>query len=137
MNFCPKYNTAAEYFKHILLLPGQEIIFLCRNLPLNTDIPKRLEQKGIVTEEEFVLFSTGAMTMGSEILVIFAFQIFFGYIYFWIGIIVTLFLAGLLPGAWIGDRLKYQGQIVLVLTDILLILFLGIFIVGVQLCLCR
>jgi spermidine synthase len=90
-----------------------------------------------ISKEEFVLFSTGAMTMGSEILVIFAFQIFFGYIYFWIGIIVTLFLAGLLPGAWIGDRLKYQGQIVLVLTDILLILFLGIFIVGVQLCLCR
>ncbi|MDM8541331.1 hypothetical protein QUF90_09600 [Desulfococcaceae bacterium HSG9] len=197
------YNTAAAYFKHILLLPGQEIIFLCRNQPLNTDIPELLEQKGITTEyirsyyygnlttdriqylnglidpdtpvnrdlspylmrlmfsqwfakfgtspvsfiialavlltfylmriskEEFVLFTTGAMTMGSEILVIFAFQIFFGYIYFQIGIIVTLFLSGLLPGAWIGDRLKRQGQFVLVLTDILLILFLGIFIVAV------
>ncbi|MCK4468160.1 MAG: hypothetical protein KAU60_07395, partial [Desulfobacterales bacterium] len=38
-----------------------------------------------ITREEFVLFSTGCMTMGSEILVIFAFQIFFGYIYFQIG----------------------------------------------------
>ena len=199
------YNTVSAYFKHILLLPGQDIVFLCRNQPLDADIPKLLKQKRIATEyirhyyygnlttrridylnglidpdtpvnrdqapylmrlmfsqwfakfaaspvsfiavlavllifylvrisgEEFVLFTTGAMTMGSEILVIFAFQIFFGYIYFWIGIIVTLFLAGLLPGAWLGDRLKRQGQIVLVLTDILLILFLGIFIIAVQL----
>ena len=199
------YNTAAVYFKHILLLPGQDILFICRNRPLNADIPKLLEQKDIdtdyirryyygnlttgrieylnglidpdtpvnrdqspylmrlmfswwfakfgaspvsfiivlavllffylvrISKEEFVLFTTGIMTMGSEILVIFAFQIFFGYIYLWIGFIVTLFLAGLLPGAWLGDRLKRQGQIVLVLTDILLILLLGIFIVGVQL----
>jgi len=199
------YNTVSAYFKHILMLPGQDIVFLCRNQPLDADIPRLLKQKGIATEyiehyyygnlttrridylnglidpdtpvnrdqapylmrlmfsqwfakfaaspvsffvvlaillifylarisgEEFVLFTTGAMTMGSEILVIFAFQIFFGYIYFWIGIIVTLFLAGLLPGAWLGDRLKRQGQIVLVLTDILLILFSGIFIIGVQL----
>ncbi len=74
---------------------------------------------------EFILFSTGWMTMGSEILVIFAFQIFFGYIYFQIGIIVTVFLAGLLPGALWGRRLAARGRAVLILSDVALIALLG------------
>ncbi len=74
---------------------------------------------------EFILFSTGWMTMGSEILVIFAFQIFFGYIYFQIGIIVTVFLAGLLPGALWGRRLAARGRRMLMLSDGALIVLLG------------
>ena len=70
---------------------------------------------------EFVLFSTGWMAMGSEILIIFAFQIFFGYIYFQIGIIVTVFLAGLLPGALWGRRLATRARRVLILSDSVLI----------------
>ncbi|MBS3755926.1 MAG: hypothetical protein KGY56_09540 [Desulfobacterales bacterium] len=71
--------------------------------------------------EEFVLFTTGAMTMGSEVLVIFAFQVFFGYIYFEIGLIVTVFLAGLLPGAVIGEYHRNIGRRLFILTDIVLI----------------
>jgi len=88
-----------------------------------------------VTREEFVLFSTGFMTMGSEILVIFAFQIFFGYIYMQIGLIVTVFLAGLMPGAWIGYRLKHTGKRglrLLVLTDLMLMVMLCIYILAVK-----
>ncbi|MBI5579885.1 MAG: hypothetical protein HY895_12075 [Deltaproteobacteria bacterium] len=70
---------------------------------------------------EFVLFSTGWVAMGSEILIIFAFQIFFGYIYFQIGLIVTAFLAGLLPGALWGHRRTARARRVLVLSDIALI----------------
>jgi len=84
-----------------------------------------------VSREEFVLFSTGGMTMGSEILVIFAFQIYFGYIYLQIGIIITLFLAGLLPGAWLGNRLCHQGKQILVLTDVFLIASLVLFIMAI------
>lgn len=71
--------------------------------------------------EERVLFTTGAMAMGCEVLVIFAFQVFFGYIYFEIGLIVTVFLAGLLPGAVIGERLKHRGRMLFVITDSVLI----------------
>ncbi len=71
--------------------------------------------------EEFVLFTTGAMTMGSEVLVIFAFQVFFGYIYFEIGLIITVFLAGLLPGAVIGEYGRNIGRRLFIVTDILLI----------------
>jgi len=198
------YNTAADHFEHILLLPGQKIFFLCRGLPINTDIPARLDEKGIptqyikgyyygnltkeridrlnalmdpstpknrddspqlmrlmfsqwfakfstspvgfitalavfcliylfrITMEEFVLFSTGCMTMGSEILVIFAFQIFFGYIYLQIGLIVTVFLAGLLPGAWFGDRLRSRGKTILVLTDGVLIFLMALMILALS-----
>jgi len=194
------FNTASSYFKHILLLPGENVFFLCSNRPLNPDIPALLEKKGVQTDfisryfygnlttprihavnniidpsvpinrdmspklitimfsqwfetfsgspfwfymvftvffvvilfrlhaEEVVLFSTGFTTMGAEILVIFTFQIYFGYIYHQIGIIITVFLAGLLPGAWLGDRLRRNSRRVLVLTDIVLILLVGSYI---------
>jgi spermidine synthase len=197
------FNTVGTYFKHVMLLPGQKVFFLCSDSRLNTDIPTILEQKGIATtyisgffygnlsserikrlnklmdastprnvdhspylirlmfsqwfakfqtspvgfflviailsviylfrisREEFVLFSTGAMTMGSEILVIFAFQIYFGYIYLQIGIIITLFLAGLLPGAWLGNRLRHQGRQSLALIDVFLIACLALFILAI------
>ncbi len=187
------YNTVTEYFDHVLLLPGQKIIFLCSSRPIETDIPASLNRKGIrtayisgyfygnltperisrlndlldpatpknrddfpmlmrlmfsqwfakfatsptgfivalavltviyllrITREEYVLFSTGCMVMGSEVLVIFAFQIFFGYIYLQIGLIVTVFLAGLLPGAWFGQKMRQREKRALVLTDGLLI----------------
>lgn len=83
------------------------------------------------TAAEMVLFSTGFTVMGSELLVIFAFQMFLGFIYHQIGLIVTVFLAGLLPGAWIGERLRYTEKAVLVFTDSMLILFTGIFIIAV------
>jgi len=196
------YNTVSAYFKHILLLPGQKVFFLCSDHPLIIDIPAALKRKGIdtayisgfyygnltrqrierlnkqldpatpmnidvsphlmrlmfsqwfakfqtspfvfflalsvlsviylfrISKEEFVLFSTGCTTMGCEILVIFAFQIYFGYIYLQIGIIITVFLAGLLPGAWLGNRLRRQGKQTLALTDGLLIVVLVVFIMA-------
>jgi spermidine synthase len=85
-----------------------------------------------ISAEEFVLFSTGFTVMGSELLVIFAFQIFFGYIYFQIGLIVTVFLAGLLPGAWFGHRFRYRSRQTLTLADGLLILLMGLLIVALK-----
>ncbi len=78
--------------------------------------------------EEYVLFSTGCMTMGCELMIVFAFQIYFGYIYYQIGLIITIFLAGLLPGAWIGEKLRRKARSVLVWTDILLISLMLVFI---------
>ncbi len=200
------YNTAKDYFNHIVLLPGMRTFFLCSRVPVKTDIPELLEQKRITTsyisgyyhgnltrqrisyinklvdpaalknhdtspylmrvmfsqwfakfstspkiffillisitllylflikKEEFFLFSTGFMTMGSEILVIFAFQIFFGYIYFQIGIIVTVFLAGLLPGAWLGNRIqtRLKGTTGLAIVDGVLISLAGLFAISIS-----
>ena len=191
------YHTAARHFDHVQLLPGLRIFFICRQQPVDLDIPAGLSRRAIetryirgyfdgnltadriaqlnalvtapaapntdfnprlmrimfdqwfarfdtsplafycivgvglavyllrMTRAEFVLFSTGFMTMGCEILVIFAFQVLFGYIYFQIGLIVTVFLAGLMPGAWMGSRLASRARQVLALGDLLLIVLVG------------
>jgi spermidine synthase len=194
------YHTAARHFTTVQLLPGLRIFFICRQPPVDLDIPAALARRRVatryiqgyfdgnltderigqlndlanlpsapntdfqprlmrimleqwfarfatspwafylvlggllalylwrMTRAEFVLFSTGFLTMGSEILVIFAFQVLFGYIYLQIGIIVTVFLAGLLPGAWLGSRLASRARHVLAAGDLVLIILLGAFI---------
>jgi predicted membrane-bound spermidine synthase len=62
--------------------------------------------------------------MGSEIVLIFAFQIFLGYIYAKIGMIVTAMLAGLLPGAWLGYRYARDPRRMLRLADLLIVVWL-------------
>lgn len=66
---------------------------------------------GRCRREELVLFSTGFVIMGSETLVIFIYQILFGYVYEQIGLLVTVFLAGLLPGAWLGERFRHSRNL--------------------------
>ncbi len=195
------FHTVKTQFREVLLLPGQQIFFLCRDGAVRSDIPDFLAEKSIPTEyisryfsgnltpgriaelnglieaqipknqdaspslmqlmfsqwfaqygsspaaffavlsivllfylrrlhaEEFVLFSSGFMSMGFEVLVIFAFQIYFGFIYHRIGLIVTVFLAGLLPGAWLGIRFQNHGRRLLVFTDSVLIIMAGLYIV--------
>ncbi|MDO9265256.1 MAG: hypothetical protein Q7U02_14900, partial [Desulfosalsimonadaceae bacterium] len=86
-----------------------------------------------ITKEEWVLYTTGWCAMGTEILVIFAFQIFFGYIYLQIGWIITVFLAGLLPGAVLGERLRSRGRLLLLVADGMIILLIGLFMGAVLL----
>ncbi len=193
-------NTAKQHFKHVALIPGEKIYFLCADFAPDNDIVALLDAKNIQTDfihgffhgnvtderirylydhinidaplnldfsphlmwlmyqdwfarfsaspagflmalalfliiymarasrEEFVLFSTGCVLMGSQILIIFAFQILFGYIYEQIGWIVTVFLAGLLPGAVFGHRIRARGAKILITADgalmVLLLLFL-------------
>ncbi|MEJ2658792.1 MAG: hypothetical protein P8012_16665 [Desulfobacterales bacterium] len=153
------YNTVSDYFDHVLLLPGQKI-FIDPKTPKNRDdLPQLMRLMFLqwfakfstsptgfivvlalfcmvylfrIRSEEFVLFSTGWMVMGSEILVIFAFQIFFGYIYFQIGLIITVFLAGLLPGAWFGDRLRKRSKQTLIIADALLMVLLILLMVALK-----
>jgi len=74
-----------------------------------------------------VLFSTGIVSMGVEMLVIFTFQVIHGYIYLKIGAIVTVFLLGLLPGATVGNLYKEKSITRLVVSDIILMCLLLLF----------
>ena len=190
------WHTASRQFRHVAVLPGEHTVFLCRQVPIDLDIPHRLADLDIATRfvapyfygdmtterieafrqainpkiptnrdtrpylmqvmtsqwftlfghsprffmlllaagligylvrmrrEEMVLFSTGLVAMGSEVVLIFAFQIFLGYIYAKIGMIVTAMLAGLLPGAWLGYRFVKQSRRMLALGDLLMIVWL-------------
>lgn len=193
------YNTARLHFKHVMVLPGQEAYFLCRDKNLCPDIPARLKSKSIRTSyveyffygnvtkerirrlketldrseyintdfeprlmnivfqewftkhgtspkyflfglsaftliyllfmkrEEYVLFSTGLVTMGVEMLIIFAFQVIYGYIYLKIGAIVTSFLLGMLPGAIIGNLKVWKDISKIIVSETLLLFLLFLF----------
>jgi spermidine synthase len=83
-------------------------------------------------QEEFVLFTSGFVNMGSEILTIFCFQILLGFLYMKISLIITVFLAGLIPGILFGQRLIGNIRRNLILSDgllvVLLIMFTGLLI---------
>ncbi|MFH0845111.1 MAG: hypothetical protein V1930_06505 [Pseudomonadota bacterium] len=199
------YHTAKFSFKNVMVIPGEEALFLCRDGELHLDIPERLKEnaiktayiegfyygnvtpermrqlqeslnnKGMINEdfkptvvsvvfqewfmtygsspkpffivllglsifylifikkEEYVLFSTGMVAMGAEMLVIFTFQVLFGYIYLKIGAIITLFLSGLLPGAILGMHYKKRDKGNLVVSEIILLSLLLIFLLWVHL----
>ncbi len=81
--------------------------------------------------EEYILFSTGLATMGVEMLIIFSFQVVYGYIYLQIGAIITAFLSGLLPGAIVGKTWKLKNRSKLIFSEALLLSILLLFYVWV------
>lgn len=67
--------------------------------------------------EEYVLFSTGFSAMGAQMVVVFAFQVLYGYIYLQIGAIVTAFLLGLFPGAFWAHRVRGKEMLRLWISE--------------------
>ncbi len=55
------------------------------------------------------LAATGLVEMGVSLIVLFAFQVIAGYIFFQLGILTTLFMAGLAIGAALGRRATRAG----------------------------
>ncbi len=195
-------NAAKYVFKHVMIIPGRRLFFMCRDMPIRTDVPALLEEKGIETHyirsyyigdqtdqrirqvnnavdanvdpnrdlspkfmqqvfvdwfslhgespkgfiltltamiivylfqlsrSQWILFTTGCVNMGAEMVTIFAFQMLYGYIYLQVGVLVTLFLTGLLPGAYIGGRFGGDRRKGLMVMDLLLcLMFLGFFLI--------
>jgi len=87
----------------------------------------------LIRREEYVLFSTGFAAMGVEMLVLFSFQVTYGYIYLKVGAIITFFLLGLLPGAALGNRWKKRGKHVLIRVEVGMILLLMTYLIWVTL----
>jgi spermidine synthase len=84
-------------------------------------------------KEEYLLFSTGLATMGVEMLIIFTFQVIYGYIYLEIGAIITAFLVGLLPGAIVGNLLSDERRFSsLILSEVVLLCLLLVFFVWIS-----
>ncbi|MBW2616446.1 MAG: fused MFS/spermidine synthase [Deltaproteobacteria bacterium] len=108
-----KHGTSPKYFLLVVLV--LTVIYLI-----------------FMRKEEYILFSTGLVTMGAEMLIIFAFQVIYGYIYLKIGAIVTAFLLGLLPGALIGNLSKSKNVHKLVVSDTLLLSLLLVYFIWVS-----
>jgi spermidine synthase len=159
------YNTLSQYYKNIIIIPGQTAFFLCSERVLKYDIPAMLNKKNIKTEyiqyyyngnvttdrieqlrssidpkeyvntdfeprllnfaykrcfqntghrgylpfcrrvnwtglynfyekEEFILFTSGVAVMSAEMLVIYCFQIIYGYVYLKWGSLLPHFFFG-------------------------------------------
>ncbi len=78
-----------------------------------------------IKKEEYVLFTTGLTTMGVEMVLLFTFQILFGCIYLKVGIIITAFLMGLLPGALLGN-IHRRTVTCLLISDVVLFSLLAV-----------
>jgi len=85
----------------------------------------------MIRKEEFVLFSTGFAVMGAEMLILFSFQVLYGYIYLKVGMVITSFLVGLLPGALLGNRWKSRGRDTLMKAEAGIMLLLAVYLVWV------
>ena len=105
-----KYGTSPHWFMASLL--GALIFYLW-----------------LLRREEYVLFSTGFAAMGVEMLVLFSFQVIYGYVYLKVGAIITSFLLGLLPGAMVGNKWKKNGRGVLLRAEAGMILLLIAYLV--------
>jgi spermidine synthase len=85
----------------------------------------------MIRKEEFVLFSTGFAVMGVEMLLLFSYQVLYGSIYLKVGVVITSFLLGLLPGAILGNRWKSKGRDMLIKAESGMLLLLVIHLVWV------
>jgi spermidine synthase len=85
-----------------------------------------------LSRPQWVLLTTGCIGIGAEMLAIFAFQALYGYIYLRIGALVTVFLAGMFPGAWIGGKLAGKRRRALIAGDLMLCTLLLLFFVLMQ-----
>lgn len=108
-----KYGTHPGYF--IATLLGLTLIYLA-----------------FMRREEYLLFSTGFATMGVEMLIIFAFQVIYGYVYLEIGAIITAFLLGLLPGAIAGKQWRVKIGLKITLSEIAILSLLFIFFLWIS-----
>lgn len=73
----------------------------------------------------FVSGFTGAAT---EVVLIIAFQILFGYVYLYLGFIITVFMAGLAAGAWFSRKCKLKDKMKM---QYFVQLFSGIYIASI------
>lgn len=73
----------------------------------------------------------GFSLMAAEIIIIYAFQVFYGYLYYKIGLIITALMAGMAIGIWLGTRKISKAKIKsLIKVHGLIIVFCLVFLLG-------
>jgi spermidine synthase len=133
--YFPQARTVAIYLG--LALIGLAVLFLRKYKKLKSTII-------------FILGTTGFFSMLMSLLLIACFQVFFGYMYYWLGIFISVLMAGIAVGSWLVKpviktwnqpvRLMFTSEIFIVIFTIItalgissavLVPFLGWIIFGV------
>jgi spermidine synthase len=58
----------------------------------------------------FVVTASGLIEMAVEFVVLLGFQVAYGYVYHYVGILVASFMVGLTAGAWVSSRWVRRGR---------------------------
>ncbi|MBM4466477.1 MAG: spermine synthase [Chloroflexi bacterium] len=99
--FSPGFTGYFEFLERISLPLLGAIVVL---LTIAFLVARRLSRRARVASVPIVIVTTGFAGMAFDLLVLFAFQAFYGYVYQQIGLLVTAFMAGLSLGGWVMTR---------------------------------
>ncbi len=102
--FSPSFNKLFKHFEKINLYLMAGIFLLLFLLFLPVFLRIKNSMKPVLS---LCIFSTGFAGMLFDLILIFAFQVLFGYIFYWMGLLVTAFMAGVMAGSiWMTAYLK-------------------------------
>lgn len=102
--FSPSFNKVFKLGEklNLYMLAGVFAVFFL--LFLFISFRKKNSIKPVLS---LCIFSTGFAGMLFDLILIFAFQVIFGYIFYWLGLLITAFMAGVLVGGlWMSAYLK-------------------------------
>jgi len=99
--FSPGFSGYFEFLERISLPTIGAILVLLTAAFL---VVRRLSRRVKMASVPVVIVTTGFAGMAFDLLVVFAFQAFYGYVYQQIGLLLTAFMAGLSLGGWIMTR---------------------------------
>jgi len=76
-----------------------------------------------------VMAVAGFSLMATEIIIIFGFQVFYGYLYYKISLIITFLMAGMALGAWLAmKKIKSKINYLIIIQSLIVIFFLLILV---------
>ena len=79
-----------------------------------------------VNKINFILFSNGFAASATELLILAAFQVIYGYVYYFVGLIITLFMIGLAIGSFFGKKYNsLANKKHLIINQFIIIIFLA------------
>ncbi|MFA5063450.1 MAG: fused MFS/spermidine synthase [Candidatus Omnitrophota bacterium] len=120
--FSPQFNQVFAYFNYLnlkfifitVLLMAAVIFFISR----------RIGKLGVPVV--YAIFTTGFLGMSANLLLIFAYQVFYGYLYQKISILTAVFMAGIAAGSFLlvrgMDKIK-NNKSALIILEVLLAAF--------------
>ncbi len=93
--FSPAFNN---FFKRLESLSIYSVVLIITASMLLFSIMAGKVKKPLKPALTLCIFSTGFAGMLFDLMLIFAFQVLYGYIFYWLGLLVTAFMAGVMAG---------------------------------------
>ncbi len=121
--FSPSFNRIFRQSEGISISMMSIVFLLLTGLALVYSA--RLKQP-VRPALSFCIVSTGFAGMLFDLILIFAFQVLFGYIFYWLGLLVTAFMAGVAAGGlWMTRRIKRMDSVLpgIIRLEMLILLF--------------